>query len=449
MTPLNTTPAFNLKVVLKETGIRPDTLRAWERRYGLPKPQRSPGGHRLYSQRDIEMIKWLMARQDEGLSIARAIDLLRSQIAQGNDPLEQAHPVSPQPITTPGTLQSLREEWIEATLAFDEHKAEALLNQAFALYPIETVVSEILQSAMTRMGDQWYLNDISVQQEHFASALVQRRLNSLIAACPSPTRAETVLIGNPPKEQHLLPILMLNLFLHRRGFGVVDLGANVPLAQFDETVARIKPHLVVLSSQRLTTVAPLLEVILALHPLKVQIAYGGRIFNLMPELLELIPAHFLGKSLDEAVQNVERIALQRPPMPLPSSVLDDYHQTAEVFRSHRPQIEALLTDELRAMQLPQEYLTTALEDFGDVIHSALAIGYLDSIQPELEWLQGLLHQHHLPAGIVIPFLLRYAHAVRAVNLVELTALAEWLEQAAERLTLSGDKTAHRRMSEEE
>ncbi len=52
---LSTTPAYNLKVVLKETGLAADTLRAWERRYGLPMPQRTAGGHRLYSQRDIEI----------------------------------------------------------------------------------------------------------------------------------------------------------------------------------------------------------------------------------------------------------------------------------------------------------------------------------------------------------------------------------------------------------
>ena len=58
----STTPAFNLKVVLKETGLAADTLRAWERRYGLPSPNRTAGGHRLYSQRDIETVKWLMKR---------------------------------------------------------------------------------------------------------------------------------------------------------------------------------------------------------------------------------------------------------------------------------------------------------------------------------------------------------------------------------------------------
>ena len=434
MTPLSTTPAFNLKVVLKETGIRPDTLRAWERRYGLPKPQRSAGGHRLYSQRDIETIKWLMARQEEGLSIARAIELFRSQIAQGNDPLEQIEPPPSQPITTPGTLESLRQEWVDACLAFDEKKAEGLLNQAFALFPLETVVTEILQYAMIQVGDQWYQNDISVQQEHFASALVQRRLNSLIAACPAPTRSEVILIGNPPNEQHLIPILMLNLFLRRRGFGVVDLGANVPVAKFDETVGRIKPHLVILSSQRLSTVAAMLEVILSLHPLKTQIAYGGRIFNLLPRLVELIPAHYLGKTLDEAVRNIERLVSQRPPLPTPPAVLQTYHQTAEVFRHHRPQLEARLFEGLGKYALPEEYLRTAIEDFSDVLHSALAIGDLDAIQPELEWLRGLLHQHHLPDSILVPFLLGYAQALQSMGTSQLAPLIDWLRTTAERVT---------------
>ncbi|GAB4472983.1 MAG: hypothetical protein Kow0088_07930 [Anaerolineales bacterium] len=431
MSALDTTPTFNLKVVLKETGIRPDTLRAWERRYGMPKPKRSPGGHRLYSQRDIEMIKWLIARQEEGLSIARAVDLLRSLIAQGNDPLEQAAPPSPQPLTTSGTLETLRKEWIDACLSFDERKSELLLNQAFAIYPLETVVTDILQYAMTQFGEQWYLNAISVQQEHFASALVQRRLNTLIAACPPPTRTEVILLGNPPGEQHLLSILMLNLFLRRRGFSVVDLGSDVPLAKFDETVSQIKPHMVILSSQRLTTVAPMLEVILALHPLDTQIAYGGRIFNLQPSLVELIPAHFLGQNLTEAIRNTERILNQRPSLPKPREELKTYHQTAELFRRSRSQIEALLVDQLSHLALPQEYLNIAIDDFGDVIHSALAIGNLTTIQPELDWLKGLILQHHLGEDLLYLFLQGYARAVRASNIQELAPLADWLQEISE------------------
>src|SRR5512135_2675304 len=87
---LSQTASYNLKAVLQETGIGADTLRAWERRYGLPKPQRTPGGHRLYSQRDIHLIKWLVARQADGLSISRAVKRWNELVEAGEDPLAQA-----------------------------------------------------------------------------------------------------------------------------------------------------------------------------------------------------------------------------------------------------------------------------------------------------------------------------------------------------------------------
>src|SRR5512136_1749725 len=84
----NDLPTFNLKAVVRETGLKPDTIRAWERRYGVPKPRRTSGGHRLYSQRDIDLLKWMNARQHEGMSISRIVDLWKSLEAEGKDPLQ-------------------------------------------------------------------------------------------------------------------------------------------------------------------------------------------------------------------------------------------------------------------------------------------------------------------------------------------------------------------------
>src|SRR5689334_9511472 len=132
---LSKNPALNLKAVLQETGIAADTLRAWERRYGLPLPQRTAGGHRLYSQYDLETIKWLLARQSEGLSISRAVDLWNEQHASGTDPLDGlTTSTSSAPVLTfaPNTnLDSLRTQWISACLVFNEASAEQVLNQAF------------------------------------------------------------------------------------------------------------------------------------------------------------------------------------------------------------------------------------------------------------------------------------------------------------------------------
>ena len=129
-------PTYNLKVVLQETGIKPDTLRAWERRYGLPVPERTPGGHRLYSQYDIEIIKWLQARQEEGLRINRAVDLWRSMQDSGQDPLlvmpieEVGAPIITGELVSGKTLDEMKDNWISACMAFDEPTAEAILAQA-------------------------------------------------------------------------------------------------------------------------------------------------------------------------------------------------------------------------------------------------------------------------------------------------------------------------------
>ena len=118
---ISRSPVYNLSVVLKATGLNADVLRAWERRYKLPQPQRTPGGHRLYSDYDIEVVKWLRALQAEGLSISRAAELWRNIIAAGRDPLEEysaANTPAVNPVPGPETqIEILRSHWLEACLA--------------------------------------------------------------------------------------------------------------------------------------------------------------------------------------------------------------------------------------------------------------------------------------------------------------------------------------------
>lgn len=260
---LSRTPTYNLKAVLRETGIKPDVLRAWERRYGLPMPDRTPGGHRLYSLYDIETVKWLIQRQNEGLSISRAVDLWNEMLSQDRDPLEKstqptlALQARQQAIYLPPetNLESIRSHWLAACLNYNETAAEQALNQAFGLYPVETVCTEILQRGMAELGMLWYEGRASVQQEHFASGLAMRRLDSLLSAAPAPTRSQTVLIGCPPDEWHTFTPLLLALFLRRRGINVIYLGANVPANRFEETIAAIQPSLIILAAQQLTSAA--------------------------------------------------------------------------------------------------------------------------------------------------------------------------------------------------
>src|SRR4051794_24317604 len=86
------TPVYNIKAVSRLTAIPADTLRRWESRYHIINPQRTEGGYRLYSQRDVDTIHWLKAKLEEGLSISRACEMLR-QI--GGDPGPVVTPALP------------------------------------------------------------------------------------------------------------------------------------------------------------------------------------------------------------------------------------------------------------------------------------------------------------------------------------------------------------------
>lgn len=411
---LNKTPAYNLKAVLKETGLAADTLRAWERRYGLPAPQRTPGGHRLYSQYDVETIKWLMARQAEGLSISRAVDLWNEQTGSGTDPLAGLAPLafsSAQTSTADTSLSALRDEWIAACLNFSETAAEQALNKAFSIFPVEAVCSEVIQKGMSEIGDLWYENNASVQQEHFASGLAMRRLDALLNASPAPTRNETVLIGCPPGEWHTLTPLLLALFLRRRGLNVIYLGANVPAERFAETVQKVKANLVILSAQTLINAASLQTAAFHLASQRIPLAFGGRIFTIRKSLAEYIPAHYLGEAVETSIEKIEKLLSNRPKKKEARAVSQEYLAALHAFSSRRLPIENTIREKIQPLAISPEDLDTGIHFLGDNIIAALQLGDMTHLTEEMDWLKILLEAHKRPEQELRSFMEIYSNAV--------------------------------------
>lgn len=437
----STTPAFNLKVVLKETGIAADTLRAWERRYGLPMPQRSAGGHRLYSQRDIETIKWLIKRQEDGLSISRAVDLWNEQIASGNDPLADLGQTSSSAMPVPyktadTTLDSLRTHWVEACLQFSESIAEQTLNHAFSLFPVEAVCIEVLQKGMSEIGERWYENRASVQQEHFASSLAMRRLDALLSASPAPTRNQTVLVGCPPDEWHTFTPLLLALLLRRRGLNVVYLGANVPADQFSATVKNIKANLVVLVAQQLITAATLQQTALILSSRDISVAFGGRIFSIHPELSASFSGYFLGHDLLAALDQIEVLLNKKLRPPQPRSASPAYVAAHHAFVSKRGQIELTLREWIEPLSMAPDNIKTGIHFLGENITAALQLGDMSLVSSEVEWLKVLLQFHEAQPEQLIHFMETYSAAVNKNINGQGEPIFEWFAAEVEKLRAS-------------
>lgn len=413
---LNKSPAFNLKAVLRETGLAADTLRAWERRYGLPKPQRTTGGHRLYSQYDIETIKWLIARQAEGFSISRAVDRWNDLIGSGGDPLVE----SPSANTVPPlnfapqndtSLDVIRAEWIAACLNFSETLAEQALNKAFSISPVESVCIEVLQKGMAEIGVLWYENRASVQQEHFASGLAMRRLDALLSASPAPTRPQTVLVGCPPSEWHTFTPLMLSLLLRRRGMNVIYLGANVPSDRFAETALKVKANLVILVAQTLSSAAQLQHTALALTTQHVNTAYGGRIFTLRGSMIDHIPGHYLGRSLELSIQEVEDVLKGKKSNRELKTASQKYLVALHAFVSKRSRIENTLKERIQPLMVSPENLNTGIQFLSDNIAAALQLGDIDHLSEEMEWLKSLLQMHESRTDELPHFMKAYSDAV--------------------------------------
>ena len=432
MTSVDRTPTFNLKAVIRETGLKPDTLRAWERRYGLPQPKRTQGGHRLYSQRDIDTLGWLKARQEQGLSISRAVSLWRQLESNGQDPLLDPAYALPDSTVAPlfvpeGTaLNELREEWMAACLAFEEAKAEQILSYALALYPAETGCFEILVKSLAEVGEGWYGGTVTVQQEHFASELRMRRLEGLIVAAPAPSRSGRVLIGCAPEDQHTFPGLLLTFLLKRRGWDVVYLGARVPAARLEATLAKVKPSLVILTAQHMHSAAMLLEAAQILRDARVPLAYGGRIFNLIPSLRQRIPGHFLGERLELAPKVAEQLLTSSVSLSKIEAVSDEYTQAVETFRFNQTLLEAEMWRRLEALGITPEHVSIANEALSRNIAAALALGDIDFLCTDIAWVEGLLDNQQIPREILSRYLQAYLQAAEKYLNDGGRPIVEWL-----------------------
>lgn len=419
-------PAYNLKAVIKETGLTPSTLRAWERRYGLFKPQRSPGGHRLYSEDEINLLNWLVEKQKEGLSISRAVELWRSTVNRSQESAPDAPISQVPPAMGESMLSQLSQNWYEACLAFNEPEAELAIAKALAIATPEVVCAQVLQKGLAKLGQGWYAGTVSVQQEHFASALATRRLNALFAIAPVPTRPGRMLAACPPGEYHELALLMLAFILRWRGWQVTYLGADMPLEQLDTTLRVTSPHLVISAAQTLPGAAALVGLAETANNQSIPLAFGGGIFNQIDGLSERIPGHFLGRDIDAAPQVIEHLLTSRPSPPTSRPLPPAYAAALAAFKEQEALVLTRVWQIMQSSQVSPQHLETANVNFSRAVIAALALGEIHLLDDSVKWLNGLLENYGVSPAFVVQYHQAYHHAVKEQLGLLAGPISEWL-----------------------
>jgi methanogenic corrinoid protein MtbC1 len=213
-------PRYNIRAVVRLTGVPAPTLRSWERRYGFPIPARSATARRLYTDSDIRAIRWVRTQTECGLSAAQAIEW--AQIGAGGIAEGDPSPTIRTPI-------ALIDAQIDAIQRFDEPAVESALTAAFSQFPVDHVLTEIVTPTLIQVGDLWARDEVPVAAEHFYSNIIRRRLLGLLTAQPALHSRIAVALACLPGEQHELGLLMLALFLRWSGAHVLYFGANLPV----------------------------------------------------------------------------------------------------------------------------------------------------------------------------------------------------------------------------
>ena len=299
------TPLFTAGEVEQRSGVPATTLRQWERRYGLPNPQRSASGYRLYSQNDLTVVEFFKAHIAQGVSVSRAAQLYaleQSLPSAQRNAVQSLAQSSTQPKTQ--SLSALVLQLVDSTINGDSLKADLILAQAYATMPIESVVLELIQPTLVEVGERWHRNEITIAHEHQSSHYLRGKLHHLLELAGSPRHGPTVILACPPGEWHEIGALSIAIFLRRAGIRTHYLGANTPipdLARFAREVNASAVMLSVSSPEVIETLRPHAKLLLEVVPL---VLYGGYAFSQNPALAAELGGRFAGRNAAEALDFV-------------------------------------------------------------------------------------------------------------------------------------------------
>jgi DNA-binding transcriptional MerR regulator/methylmalonyl-CoA mutase cobalamin-binding subunit len=232
---------FRIGELSRRSGVSPELLRAWERRYGLLEPVRSKGGLRLYSADDLERVRTMQRHLDAGMAAAEA-----ARATQGEPALPDGPRID---------LEGARRELANALDEFDEPRAQTIFDDLIAASTVERVLSDIVLPFLEELGNRWERGEASVAQEHFSSNVLRGRMLGLARGWGRGVGPVAVL-ACLPGEQHDLGALAFGLALRSRGWRIAYFGSDTPIATVAQAAAQLDPSLVVLSGVSVGSIGP-------------------------------------------------------------------------------------------------------------------------------------------------------------------------------------------------
>jgi DNA-binding transcriptional MerR regulator len=266
---------YSIKQASIRSGVSVPLIRAWERRYGVVRPQRTASGYRLYDDQAIATLVRVRELTETGWTASEAS---RAVLAGEVDvrPVAGLEPVVATSEVIHAGSAELVADFVEAAETMDIAATGAALDEIFARGSFEAIVDDLLMPALIALGAAWAEGRVDVAAEHAASAAVHRRLSALYEAAAT-VRDPLVVVGLPPGSRHELGALAFSVALRRRGVGVLYLGPDVPVASWVHVIERNRARMAILSVVQKVDRGPALEVAAAIRDIgsRPTLAVGG------------------------------------------------------------------------------------------------------------------------------------------------------------------------------
>lgn len=240
-----------MRVVTRRTGLSPEILRVWERRYGLVSPVRTQTGRRLYSDAEIERLHLLYRATLGGRGIGRVASLSTAALAElvrQDVEAEQARSA-----TAAGRLASadtqrageLVRESLQAIEQFNPEALGAVLRRASLALPAIECLENVISVVLERVGTRWREGALRPVHGHLAATVARRVLEGMMVGYPA--RAPRLVTATVTGQSHELGALIAAAAASAEGWSVTWLGANLPAADIAEAAMKLNVRAVGLS----------------------------------------------------------------------------------------------------------------------------------------------------------------------------------------------------------
>jgi DNA-binding transcriptional MerR regulator/methylmalonyl-CoA mutase cobalamin-binding subunit len=300
-------PKHPIRVVSKRTGLTPEVLRAWEKRYSVVVPSRTEGGQRLYSDADVERLSLLHRAVEEGRSISQvaglpteALDELVREDEDGRRPTGL-----PQRLGANSTTRVL-EEAQRAVTQMDFQELERILTRSALAFSVPTVVDGLIVPLLSRIGTAWESGRVGPAHEHLATVVIRRFLEWMLGTVDVGEGAPVLVAATPAGERHELGALLSAVSGAAEGWKGIFLGPDLPAAEVVSAALRLEAEVVTLSCVDPQTAQALPGEIAQIRerlPADVRLLVGGPLAESQEEVMRRVGVQVL-HSFQELRENL-------------------------------------------------------------------------------------------------------------------------------------------------